>query len=46
MIFAVVATLLVAVAGSMMGLALFGGGDMTLLSGTQIASARDCSAAR
>jgi ABC-2 type transport system permease protein len=34
-IFAVVATLLVAVVGSIMGLALFGGGDMTLLSGTQ-----------
>jgi ABC-2 type transport system permease protein len=34
-IFAVIATLLVAVVGSIMGLALFGGGDMTLLSGTQ-----------
>jgi ABC-2 type transport system permease protein len=34
-IFAVVATLLVAVVGTIMGLALFGGGDMTLLSGTQ-----------
>jgi ABC-2 type transport system permease protein len=30
-----VATLLVALVGSIMGLALFGGGDMTLLSGTQ-----------
>ncbi|MET1004693.1 MAG: ABC transporter permease, partial [Propionibacteriaceae bacterium] len=35
-IFAFVATLLVAVVGSIMGLALFGGGPMTLLSGTQI----------
>jgi ABC-2 type transport system permease protein len=34
-IFAAAATLLVAVVGSIMGLALFGGGDMTLLSGTQ-----------
>jgi ABC-2 type transport system permease protein len=34
-IFALVATLLVALVGSIMGLALFGGGDMTLLSGTQ-----------
>jgi ABC-2 type transport system permease protein len=34
-IFAVVATLVVAVVGAMMGLALFGGGDMILLSGTQ-----------
>jgi ABC-2 type transport system permease protein len=34
-IFAVVATLLVAIVGTIMGLALFGGGDMTLLSGTQ-----------
>ena len=34
-IFAVVATLLVAAVGAFMGLALFGGGDMTLLSGTQ-----------
>jgi ABC-2 type transport system permease protein len=34
-IFTVVATLLVAVVGSIMGLALFGGGDMILLSGTQ-----------
>jgi ABC-2 type transport system permease protein len=34
-IFALVATLLVALVGSIMGLALFGAGDMTLLSGTQ-----------
>jgi ABC-2 type transport system permease protein len=34
-IFALVATLIVAVAGAIMGLALFGGGDMILLSGTQ-----------
>jgi ABC-2 type transport system permease protein len=34
-IFAACATLLVAVVGSIMGLALFGGGDMILLSGTQ-----------
>ena len=34
-IFAFVATLLVALVGTIMGLALFGGGDMTLLSGTQ-----------
>jgi ABC-2 type transport system permease protein len=34
-IFAVAATFLVALIGSVMGLALFGGGDMTLLSGTQ-----------
>jgi ABC-2 type transport system permease protein len=34
-IFAVAATLLVALVGSIIGLALFGGGDMTLLSGTQ-----------
>ncbi len=34
-IFAIAATLLVALVGSIMGLALFGGGDMTLLSGTQ-----------
>jgi ABC-2 type transport system permease protein len=33
--FAVAATLLVALVGSIIGLALFGGGDMTLLSGTQ-----------
>jgi len=35
-IFAVIATLEVAVVGSIMGLALFGGGDLTTLSGTQI----------
>ncbi len=34
-IFALAATILVALVGSIMGLALFGGGDMTLLSGTQ-----------
>ena len=34
-IFAGAATFLVALVGSIMGLALFGGGDMTLLSGTQ-----------
>ncbi len=34
-IFAFVATLLVSLVGTIMGLALFGGGDMTLLSGTQ-----------
>ncbi|MGH3339325.1 MAG: ABC transporter permease [Propionibacteriaceae bacterium] len=34
-IFACAATFLVALVGSIMGLALFGGGDMTLLSGTQ-----------
>ena len=34
-IFASVATFLVALVGSIMGLALFGAGDMTLLSGTQ-----------
>jgi ABC-2 type transport system permease protein len=34
-IFALTATLLVAGVGTLMGLALFGGGDMTLLSGTQ-----------
>jgi ABC-2 type transport system permease protein len=34
-IFALVATLIVAVVGAIMGLALFGGGDMILLSGTQ-----------
>ena len=34
-IFAVTATFLVALVGSIMGLALFGAGDMTLLSGTQ-----------
>jgi ABC-2 type transport system permease protein len=35
-IFSVVATLTVTVTGIVMGLVLFGGGDMTLLSGTQI----------
>ncbi len=35
-IFSVAATLTVTVTGIVMGLALFGGGDMTLLSGTQI----------
>jgi ABC-2 type transport system permease protein len=34
-IFALLATFLVALVGSILGLALFGGGDMTLLSGTQ-----------
>ncbi len=34
-IFALAATFLVAAVGSIMGLVLFGGGDMTLLSGTQ-----------
>jgi ABC-2 type transport system permease protein len=34
-IFALAATFLVALVGSIMGLTLFGGGDMTLLSGTQ-----------
>jgi ABC-2 type transport system permease protein len=34
-IFALAATVLVALVGSIMGLALFGGGDVTLLSGTQ-----------
>jgi ABC-2 type transport system permease protein len=34
-IFALAATFLVAIVGAIMGLALFGGGDMTLLSGTQ-----------
>jgi ABC-2 type transport system permease protein len=34
-IFAFAATFLVAVVGSILGFALFGGGDMTLLSGTQ-----------
>jgi len=38
-IFALVATLIVALAGTIMGLALFGGGDMTLLSGTQTSMA-------
>src|SRR4051795_8239818 len=35
-IFSMVATLTVAVTGIVMGLALFGGGHLTLLSGTQI----------
>jgi len=35
-IFSVVATLTVTVTGTVMGLVLFGGGDMTLLSGTQV----------
>jgi ABC-2 type transport system permease protein len=34
-IFALAATFLVTLVGAIMGLALFGGGDMTLLSGTQ-----------
>ena len=34
-IFALAATFLVALVGAIMGLAFFGGGDMTLLSGTQ-----------
>jgi ABC-2 type transport system permease protein len=34
-IFALAATFLVAIVGAIMGLALFGGGEMTLLSGTQ-----------
>lgn len=38
-IFAFAATFLVALVGSIMGLALFGGGDMTLLSGTQTSMA-------
>lgn len=38
-IFAFGATFLVALVGSIMGLALFGGGDMTLLSGTQTSMA-------
>jgi ABC-2 type transport system permease protein len=38
-IFALVATLLVALVGTIMGLALFGGGDMTLLSGRQTSMA-------
>ena len=44
-IFALAATLLVAVVGTIMGLALFGGGDMTLLSGTQTSMARRAVAA-
>ena len=35
-VFSLIATLTVTVTGIVMGLALFGGGDMTLLSGTQI----------
>jgi len=35
-IFALVATLVVTLTGIVMGLALFGGGDMTLLSGSQV----------
>ncbi len=35
-IFAMVATMWVSLVGSVVGLALFGGGEMTLLSGTQI----------
>ncbi len=35
-IFACAAVLLIALVGTVMGLALFGGGDLTLLSGTQI----------
>lgn len=38
-IFALVATLIVALVGTIMGLALFGGGNMTLLSGTQTSMA-------
>jgi ABC-2 type transport system permease protein len=38
-IFALIATLIVALVGTIMGLALFGGGDMTLLSGTQTSMA-------
>jgi ABC-2 type transport system permease protein len=38
-IFSVSATLVVTVVGIVMGLALFGGGDMTLLSGTQVSFA-------
>ena len=38
-IFAFAATFLVALVGSIVGLALFGGGDMTLLSGTQTSMA-------
>jgi ABC-2 type transport system permease protein len=38
-IFAVLATLLVAVVGAVAGLLLFGGGNMTLLSGSQISFA-------
>ena len=35
-VFSFAATLLVTVVGSVVGVALFGGGDMTLLSGTQV----------
>jgi ABC-2 type transport system permease protein len=38
-IFALTCTLLVAVVGTFMGVALFGGGDMTLLSGTRTSMA-------
>lgn len=38
-IFSLVATLLVAAVGTIIGLALFGGGEMTLLSGTQTSMA-------
>jgi ABC-2 type transport system permease protein len=38
-IFALAATFVVAIVGAIMGLALFGGGDMTLLSGTQTSMA-------
>lgn len=38
-IFALIATLLVALVGVVLGLSLFGGGDMTLLSGTQTSMA-------
>lgn len=38
-IFGIVATLVVAVVGAVMGLALFGGGNMTLLSGAQVSFA-------
>lgn len=38
-IYALTATLLVALVGAVMGLALFGGGDMTLLSGSQTSMA-------
>jgi ABC-2 type transport system permease protein len=37
--FALVATLIVALVGTIMGLALFGGGNMTLLSGTETSMA-------
>lgn len=38
-LFALIATLLVATVGTIMGLSLFGGGDMALLSGTQTSMA-------